>query len=67
MFDKILISETTKEEREEIVKEVIAMATVGCPKPPQKYIDSYNQYTDGKKELSEVGEELYNSIFEELI
>lgn len=67
MFDKILISETTKEEREEIVKEVIAMATVGCPKPPQKDIDCYDQYINGEKELSEVGEELYNSIFEELV
>lgn len=51
----------------EIVKEKIAMATVGCPKPPQKYIDCYDQYINGEKELSEVGEELYNSIFEELV
>lgn len=67
MFDRILISETTKKERMEIVKEVIAIATVGCPKPPQKDIDCYDQYINGEKELSEVGEELYNSIFEELV
>ena len=67
MFDKVLISETTKKERMEIVKEVIAIATVGCPKPPQKDIDCYDQYINGEKELSEVGEELYNSIFEELV
>jgi len=56
MFDRILISETTKEERAEIMKEMLAMATVGCPKPTQEQIDFYNQYVDGKKEILE----LYN-------
>lgn len=58
MFDKFLISETTKEERMEIMKEMLAMATVGCPKPTQKQIDYYNQYVDGKKEIIE----LYNEF-----
>ena len=55
MFDRILISETTKEERAEIMKEMLAMATVGL-KPTQEQIDFYNQYVDGKKEILE----LYN-------
>lgn len=48
-----LISETTREEREQIVNEALGI-TVGCDDAPQSMIDMYQPYIDGEVELKDI-------------
>lgn len=48
-----LISETTREEREQIVNEALGI-TVGCDEVPQSMIDMYQPYVDGMVELKDI-------------
>lgn len=50
----LLIKDTTKEERKEIVKEAIAIGTIECKKPPKEIVKLYGMYVEGLMELSEI-------------
>jgi len=49
-----LISETTKEEREQIVKESLGNIDASCDGCMVGLADMYQDYIDGKKELREI-------------
>jgi hypothetical protein len=49
-----LISETTKEEREQIVKDSLGNIDVNCDGCMAGLADMYQDYIDGKKELREI-------------
>ena len=50
----VLIKDTTRKEREDIVKKSIALSTLDSPPPNEKGIAYYQKYIDGKMELSEI-------------
>lgn len=50
----ILIKDTTKEEREKIVKNGIALSTLDSLPPTEKGMDYFNKYIKGEMELSEI-------------
>ncbi len=52
-----LISETTKEEREEIVKESLGNIEASCDGCMAGLAEMYQDYIDGKKELREINME----------
>ena len=52
-MDKYLISETTREEREQIVNDSLGITT-GCDDIPQSMIDMYQPYIDGEVELKDI-------------
>lgn len=54
----ILISETTYEEREEIVKDGIALSTLDCQPPTEFAMSLYQKYIDGDMELDEIEREI---------
>lgn len=53
----ILISETTKEEREKIIAESLGNIDGSCDGCSQGLIDMYQPYIDGIKELREINME----------
>jgi len=53
----ILISETTKEERERIVAESLGNISGACDGCSPGIIEMYQDYIDGKKELREINME----------
>ena len=53
----ILISETTKEERERIVAESIGNVSGSCDGCMAGLADMYQDYIDGKKEISQINME----------
>lgn len=55
---RILISETTREEREEIVKDGIALSTLDCQPPTEFAMNLYQKYIDGDIELDEIESEI---------
>lgn len=52
-----LISETTREERERIVEESIGNIAGSCDGCMAGLADMYQDYIDGKKELSQINRE----------
>jgi hypothetical protein len=52
-----LISETTKEEREQIVKDSLGNIEANCDGCMSGLADMYQDYIDGKKELREINME----------
>lgn len=53
----VLISETTREERERLVAESLGNVDVACDGCAVGVIEMYQDYIDGKKELREVNME----------
>lgn len=53
---KILISETTRQEREEIVRKSIGNTDGLCDGCACGIVSMYDDYIDGKKELSEINQ-----------
>ena len=56
-FMRILISETTKEERERIVADSIGNVDGACDGCAAGLADMYQDYIDGKRELREINME----------
>lgn len=54
MKDKYLISETTKEERIEIVKKALGISLLGAKAPSDEVLQLVKQYIDGKIEIKEI-------------
>jgi hypothetical protein len=52
-----LISETTKEEREQIVKDSLGNISANCDGCMAGLAEMYQDYIDGKKELREINME----------
>jgi hypothetical protein len=52
-----LISETTKEEREQIVKDSLGNISANCDGCKAGLAEMYQDYIDGKKELREINME----------
>lgn len=52
-MDKFLIKNTTREQREQIVRESLGYSDVGCDDMGDGY-DMYLPYIEGKKELREI-------------
>lgn len=50
----ILISQTTKEERQRIVNKAIALGSLDCPPPSEQLQKLFQEYIDGKKEIEEI-------------
>ena len=54
MGNKYLISETTTEERKEIVKKALGISLLGANMPSDDVLDLAKQYIDGKIEIEEI-------------
>ena len=61
---KYLISETTKEERELIVKKALAISLTGADMPTDDVLELANDYIEGRKELAEIEELVINKYKE---
>lgn len=54
MEKKYLVSETTKEERKEIVKNALGISLLGTDMPSDDVLQLAKQYIDGKIEIEEI-------------
>lgn len=55
MIEEYLIQNTTKEQREQIVKESLGYSDVGCEESAGAYgYDLYQDYIDGIREIDEI-------------
>lgn len=54
MKPKYLISETTREERQEIVKKALGISLLGVDMPSDDVLELVKQYIDGKIEIEEI-------------
>lgn len=54
------IQNTTRKQREELVKSALAISLSGAEEPTSKTMKLVRQYIDGKKELEEVQKEITN-------
>lgn len=52
------IKNTTREQREELVKNALAISLAGTEEPSKETMKLVRQYIDGEKELSEVQKEI---------
>ena len=52
------IKNTTREQREELVKSALAISLAGAEEPSKETMRLVRQYIDGEKELSEVQKEI---------
>lgn len=50
----VLIKDTTREEREKIVKNGIALSTLDALPPTEKGMEYFAKYIEGEMELSEI-------------
>lgn len=48
------IKDTTKEERNKIVKEALAISTLDAPIPEKRVLDLMDKYIEGKLEIKEI-------------
>ena len=65
-MDKFLIKNTTREQREQIVKDSLGYSDVGCDDCSASYgYDMYQPYIDGEKELSEISKAFRASFVRE--
>lgn len=53
-MDKYLIKNTTREQREQIVKDALGFSEVGCDEGGRFGYDFYEPYINGEKEISEL-------------
>lgn len=56
--EKHLIKNTTKEEREKIIRDAIAISMLDAEAPSEKGMKFYQMYIDGKMELDDIAVEL---------
>lgn len=54
MKNKYLISETTREERKDIVKKALGISLLGADMPSDDVLELAKQYIDGKIEIEEI-------------
>lgn len=54
------IQNTTRKQREELVKSALAISLSGAEEPTSKTMKLVRQYIDGEKELEEVQKEIVN-------
>lgn len=54
MENKYLISETTREERKDIVKKALGISLLGADMPSDDVLELAKQYIDGKIEIEEI-------------
>ena len=54
MDKKYLISETTREERQEIVKKALGITLLGTDMPSDETLNLAKQYIDGKIEIEDI-------------
>lgn len=55
-MDKFLIKNTTREQREQIVKDSLGYSDIGCEDCSDGY-DMYQPYIDGEKEIAQITQE----------
>lgn len=53
----ILIQDTTREEREQIVAETLGNIEANCDEAPTGLAEMYREYIEGRKELREINME----------
>ena len=53
-MDKYLVSETTKEERKEIIKSALGISLLGAKMPSDDVLELAKQYIDGNIEIDEL-------------
>ncbi|MCI8486536.1 MAG: antitoxin VbhA family protein [Clostridia bacterium] len=53
-MDKLLISQTTKEERKEIIKKALGLSLLGNKMPSDDVLGMAKEYIEGKTELDEI-------------
>ena len=53
-MNKLLISQTTKEERKEIIKKALGISLLGDKMPSDDVISMAKEYIEGKIELDEI-------------
>ena len=56
---KYLIKNTTREERGKIVKDGLALASLGGTSPTEECMALINKYIDGEMELEEIQEAIF--------
>ena len=54
MNNKYLVSETTREERKDIVKKALGISLLGADMPSDDVLELAKQYIDGKIEIEEI-------------
>lgn len=54
METKYLISETTREQRQDIVKKALGISLLGADMPSDHVLELAKQYIDGKIEIKEI-------------
>lgn len=54
MKKKYLVSETTKEERKEIVRNALGLTLLGTKMPSDETLNLAKEYIDGKIEISDI-------------
>lgn len=54
MDNKYLASETTREERKDIVKKALGISLLGADMPSNDVLELVKQYIDGKIEIEEI-------------
>ena len=54
MKPKYSISETTREERQDIVKKALGISLLGADMPSEDVLELAKQYIDGKIEIEEI-------------
>lgn len=64
-MDKYLIKNTTREERERIVRESLGYGDLGCDDTMDGY-DMYIPYIEGKKEISEITMEYHANYMKDM-
>lgn len=65
-MDKFLIKNTTREQREQIVKEALGYSEFGCDDGSSRYgYDLYEPYINGEKEISEITQSFRASYISE--
>lgn len=64
-MSKFLIKNTTREQREEIVKDALGYCEVGCEDGGRYGYDFYQPYIDGEKEISQLTQEFTASYVSE--
>lgn len=53
-----LIKNSTREEREKMVRESVIISMLDAPAPTEKAMELYQKYIDGEMEIDEVSEEI---------
>lgn len=65
-MDKYLIKNTTRQEREQIVRESLGYSDIGCEFSEDGY-DMYKPYIDGEMEISEITKAYRTSYISEAL